>query len=316
MTRSTAQQERSGASAFDWTERSDKDRRTAANSIFIPRTFTDEFISSMQELREGASEGAEAMCLVVIGEKGVGKSSFLERYAKDYPSKRIEEDGVVTITRPVVYFAFETSPTLKGAATTFARALGGERYTRGSRHDVTGRIKDLLKDLKVELVIADEFQHVRDEGARGPSEVANWLKDIIKSTGVPFVLSGMEETTAIILADDQLQSLAEEPTVITAYDWENPASKRAWKALLAKIDMQLPFNERSDLASDDTARWLCLCTKGNLRSLRAFLRIALARALRNGGKLITWDDLAWGYYRMPKTSEIGNNPFDKNKLFS
>jgi DNA transposition AAA+ family ATPase len=301
---------------FDWEKVPDKERKEAANAIFVERGFTDEFLAAMQELRDGTWEGAEAMCLVVIGDKGVGKSAFLKRYAESNPLKRIVDRNVVTISRPVVYVSFQPSPTLKGAAETFLNELAGPASLRGSRSALTQRIKQFLMDLDTELVIADEFQHVRAEGQTGKSDVADWLKDIVKSTNVPFVLAGTRETLAIIQADDQLHSLTEEPTVITAYDWEDMASRMAWRALLAKIDLQLPFNERADLSEEKTARHLFACTDGNLRRLRAILRIAIGRALRNRGKVLTWDDLAAGYYRLPKMPDVKGNPFDRNGLFS
>ena len=125
----------------------------------------------------------------------------------------------------------------------------------------------------------------------------------------------MPETIGIIQADEQLHSLTEEPTVITAYDWENKASRLAWQTLLAKIDLQLPFNELSKLADEETARTLFACTDGNLRRLRAILRIAVGRALSNRAKLLTWDDLAAGYHRLPKIPDVRGNPFDRNGLF-
>ncbi len=299
----------------DWEAVSLKARKEVANAIFVPRGFTDEFVSAMQELRDGSKEGAEAMCLVVVGEKGVGKSAFLKRYAEDNPQERVVEGNVVTITRPVVYVPFPPSPTLKGAAEVFLAALAGPGSLRGSRTALTQRIKEMLIDLKTELVIADEFQHVRDEGRKGKSEVADWLKDIVKSTNIPFVLAGMPETVQIIQADEQLHSLTEEPTVITTYDWEDSGSRFAWRALLAKIDLQLPFNERSELSEQETARTLFVCTDGNLRRLRAILRVAVNRALSNGGKLITWDDLAAGYHRLPKMPDVKGNPFDRSGIF-
>lgn len=306
---------RCGTTPVDWESVSDQRRKEAANAIFVQRAFTDEFVHAMQELREGSKEGAEAMCLVVVGEKGVGKSAFLKRYANDNPQECIVDRNVRTITRPVVYVSFPPSPTLKGAAEVFLAALAGPASLRGSRTVLTQRIKEMLINLKTELVIADEFQHVRQDGAKGRSEVADWLKDIIKTTNIPFVLSGMYETVHIIQADEQLHSLTEEPTVITPYDWQDPSSRRAWRALLAKIDLELPFNERSNLAGEETARTLFVCTNGNLRRLRAILRYAVSRALSNKGKLITWDDLAAGYYRLPKMPDVKGNPFDRNGLF-
>ncbi|MES2905260.1 MAG: TniB family NTP-binding protein [Pseudomonadota bacterium] len=300
---------------INWDEVSLEERRKVLNAIFVPRTFTTEFVNAMQDLRDGCKEGAEAMCLVVVGEKGVGKSAFLKVYALENPREVIEDDNVVTITRPVVYVSFPPSPTLKGSAEVFLEALAGKGSVKGSRTALTQRIKDLLVDLKTELVIADEFQHVREDGAKGRSAVADWLKDILKVTNVPFVLAGMPETIQIIEADEQLHSLTEEPTVITKYDWEDPASRKAWRAILAKIDLALPFNHRSDLAAQDTARALFLCCDGNLRRLRAILRIAVGRALRNGGKLVVWDDLAAGYDRLPKLPRLKGNPFDLNGLF-
>lgn len=302
--------------SIDWEKVSDHERKQVANSIFVPRGFTDAFLGAMQELRDGSKEGAEAMCLVVVGEKGVGKSAFLKRYAEENPQEQIVDRNMITITRPVVYVPFPPSPTLKGAAEVFLAALAGPGSLRGSRTALTQRVKEMLIDLKTELVIADEFQHVRAEGAKGKSEVADWLKDIIKTTNVPFVLSGMPETVGIIQADEQLHSLTEEPTVITAYDWQDKSSRFAWRALLAKIDLKLPFNERSDLSAEDCARTLFACTDGNLRRLRAILRIAVNRALQNRGKLLTWDDLAAGYQRLPKMPDVEGNPFDSNRLFT
>jgi GTPase SAR1 family protein len=301
--------------AFQWRDVSDRQRKEAANAIFVPRGFTDEFINAMQELRDGSKEGAEAMCLVVVGEKGVGKSAFLRRYAEDNPQERVVSGNVITITRPVIYVPFPPSPTLKGAAEVFLAALAGPGSQRGSRTALTQRIKEMLIDLKTEIVIADEFQHVRHEGRKGKSEVADWLKDIIKSTNIPFVLAGMPETISIIQADDQLHSLTEEPTILTAYDWEDKASRFAWKALLAKIDLKLPFDERSNLSEDATARTLFVCTAGNLRRLRAILRVAVIRALAHKGKLLSWDDLAAGYHRLPKMPGVKGNPFDQHGQF-
>lgn len=301
--------------SFDWEAVSDTERKEIANAIFVPRGFTSEFIAAMEELRLGSKEGAEAMCLVVVGEKGVGKSKFLERYALENPAETIIEENVITLTRPVVYLSFPPSPTLRGSADVFLTALAGSSSVRGSRTALTQRIKEMLIDLKTELVIADEFQHVRQDGDKGRSEVANWLKDILKCTNVPFVLAGMPEMIEIIQADDQLHSLTEEPTIITKYDWEDPSSRTAWRALLAKVDVQLPFNERSDLAEEETALNLYRCSDGNLRRLRAILRIAVARALTNKGKLLTWDDLAAGYHRLPKMVGLTGNPFNRNGLF-
>lgn len=304
------------ASKIDWNQISDGERRTAANRIFVPRGFTDEFLQEMQDLRDGAKEGAEASCLVVVGERGVGKSAFLKRYAEDHPPVIVDDGFVRTRTRPVVYVSFPSSPTLKGAAEAFLQALCGDASIRGSRSTLTLRIKEQLKLLHVELVIADEFQHVRDEGVRGPSEVADWLKDIIKQTNVPFVLSGMPETVNIIQANDQLESLTLEPTIISPYSWDDQPSRVAWKALLAEIDKALPFVERSELASTETARELYNCTRGYLRQLVTLLRIATNRAIRNQATRLIWDDLAAGYNRMPKSELVKGNPFDRNDLFS
>ncbi len=301
---------------IDWNQVSDEERRTAANRIFVPRGFTDEFLDAMKELREGAGEDAEAMCLVVVGERGVGKSAFLKQYAAQFPPVEIVDGNVLTRTRPVVYVSFPSSPTLKGAAEEFARVLLGQESTRQSRTQLTSLIKEKLKELQVEIVIADEFQHVQEEGVKGKSAVADWLKDIIKVTGVPFVLAGMPETVDIIEADEQLFSLTEEATVISAYSWTDVSSRRAWQALLAEIDKQLPFNERSDLAEKDTARNLFDCTQGYLRPLRAILRIATARAIRNNANRLVWDDLAAGYHRLPKSPLVKGNPFDRNRLFN
>jgi len=300
----------------DWNRVPDEQRRAAANRIFVPRGFTTEFLDAMHELRNGAKEDAEAMCLVVVGERGVGKTAFLKRYAEEHQPVEIRDRNVLIRTRPVVYVSFPSSPTLKGAAEEFIRVLLGDESTRQSRTQLTSLIKQTLKDLKTEIVIADEFQHVQEEGVRGRSIVADWLKDIIKSTGVPFVIAGMPATADIIEADEQLHSLTEEPTVISPYDWTDAPSRHSWRALLAEIDLNLPFNERSDLSEIETARNLFHCTQGYLRPLRAILRIATARAIRNRAERLIWDDLAAGYSRLPKNPQMKGNPFDGNRLFA
>ena len=270
----------------------------------------------VNEVREGSKEGAEASCLILVGEKGVGKSAFLRRYAQSYPEQTLIDERVAISTRPVVYLSFPPSPTLKGSSEVFLSALAGRTSIRGSRTILTQRIKELLIDLKVEIVIADEFQHVREEGQRGRSQVADWLKDILKSTNIPFVLSGMPETIDIVRSDEQLFSMSEKPTIITSYNWDLTESRNAWRALLAKIDIELPFNNLSDLASLETSRSLYLCSEGNLRRLRSILRVAVSRAIGIRGKLLTCDDLATGYHRLPKAIGLRGNPLDINGILS
>ena len=62
------------------------------------------------------------------------------------------------------------------------------------------RLIRLMQDCQVELVILDDFHHLIDqETNRIMEQVSDWLKVLIKETGIPFLVVGIEGKVERIL---------------------------------------------------------------------------------------------------------------------
>ena len=139
------------------------------------------------------------------GVTGAGKSTLVRDYVALFP--RLEQtDG----TRIPIFYAETPSPvTVKGMAATMLARLGDPAAHQGTLWAMNFRLIRLMIDCQVELVILDDFHHLIDqETNRILEQVSDWLKVLIKETGIPFLVVGIEgKVERILEANAQLSRL-------------------------------------------------------------------------------------------------------------
>ncbi len=267
-------------------------------------------VEEIGRCQEWGPVAAEPPCLLVVGPTGAGKSTLVETYAQEHPAV-LTESG---ITYPVVRATIPTPATIKALAMVLLAALGDPRATSGTVGAMTYRLTHYFRDCKVELLILDELQHFRDRDNRRVLENAsNWLKTLIKETGVACVLVGLQgEAEEVVRLNPQLARLFGAPHVLLPFAWEErrPETVREFVACLTLLEGALPLAERPDLSGLGMARRLHAASGGVMAYLMELLRGATYLALTEGRVTLDLDVLGRAFEQRLASLRRGTaNPF-------
>jgi GTPase SAR1 family protein len=159
----------------------------------------------------------EPHCLAIVGATGAGKTSLVLHYASKYP----RTDDQYGTNVPVFYVAAPSPITVKGASAEMLRVLGDPAWNRGRQWEMNDRLRHLLKACGTELVIIDEVQHLIDaKTKRVVEKVSEWLKSLIKSVGIPFVIVGIAgQVEPILKTNAQLRRLFSVTAELAPFTW-------------------------------------------------------------------------------------------------
>jgi hypothetical protein len=160
----------------------------------------------------------EPQCMSLEGVTGAGKTRLVKTYADSF--ERVETDEGTII--PVLYVEIPSPATIRDLAQEMLRQLGDPNYDKGTRATMTTRLVGLIKDCCVILVVLDEFQHLIDSQTNHIlNQVSNWLKSLIKKSGKPFLVVGIEGMVEIILdANPQLRRLFAVREKLEPFVWD------------------------------------------------------------------------------------------------
>ena len=161
--------------------------------------------TDIRECQELSRLTHEPQCMSLEGVTGAGKSTLVRDYVALFP-RRDEADG----TRIPIFYAETPSPvTVKGMAASMLAHLGDPAACHGALWTMNYRLIRLMLDCQVELVILDDFHHLIDkETNRVLEQVSDWLKVLIKETGIPFLVVGIDgKVERILEANAQLSRL-------------------------------------------------------------------------------------------------------------
>ncbi len=311
---------------IDWPAMPRDTRLARVASIFVDRTSTENIEKRLGKIRADRLIAAEPTCMIITGETGVGKTTFLKRY-RDMHGAEYRDDRQ-NVIRPVFYFSLQARSTPLTTAQEMVSKLVAKDVAKGSLKNLTDLVKHHLLAQRVELVICDEFQHiVKSGGTISTYQAAEWVKEVVKDTRVPFVMAGMpgeaDGVAAIIDKNDQLKSLTPFRTDIGSFQYNLPEDRTAFRKFLAKIDDKLPFKEYSMLGQPSQigadgksitgiSDAIYSVTRGYLRPLNHLLREAAALAIDNEHNRIEVSDLRDAVEEIGELSDWckGDNPFN------
>ncbi|MBO1256692.1 TniB family NTP-binding protein [Alteromonas sp. 5E99-2] len=178
-------------------------------NIFVPSENLQLILDNMKKIRQlSIIDNYEHLptCMLVTGETGVGKTTFIEQYMKNNPrSTLVSEEDERTII-PVLYCELPKAKHPKPVAVELLKRLGDPVKASGDANSLLDDIADLLSKTKVELIIIDEFQHaIETTNKEVLKEIGEYLKRLINKAKVPIAFFGMPWSTPIFEVNSQLK---------------------------------------------------------------------------------------------------------------
>lgn len=165
----------------------------------------------------------EPHCMSLEGQTGAGKTTLARDYTNMFPRQETPLGAVI----PVFYVETPSPVTVKSMASYMLQQIGDPAAERGTLTSMNTRLVGLMRDCKVELVIIDEFNHLVDSKTdRILHSVSDWLKMLIKKTGIPFLVVGIEgQVTRVLNANKQLSRLFASRHILQPFEWNNKDSE-------------------------------------------------------------------------------------------
>jgi hypothetical protein len=193
--------------------------------------------------------------------------------------------------------------------------LGDPAAHKGPLWSMNSRLIDYIgRWCEVELVILDDFHHLIDkETNKILEQVSDWLKVLIKETGVPFLVVGIEgKITRILEVNKQLSRLFATPEVLESFVWKSTEKEKSKEFAhfikYAEEGIQMPLDgemERAELLT--RIHW---ATGGIIGNIMNLMRFAALFAQKQGEETITINALKLSYEnRLQQHMQLKENPF-------
>lgn len=248
--------------------------------------------------------------MALEGMTRTGKTTLIRRFASAFP-RRETFDGT---TIPVFYLETPSPATVKIMASAMLEQLGDPAAHMGTIGSLNSRLIHLLKACQVELVIMDDFHHLIDtETDRVLAKVSDWLKVLIKETGIPFLVVGIEgKVERILQANAQLSRLFAARETLMPFAWlpEQQATIQSLHIFVSTVEKSVGKPLTQAIPRTELLFRLYYSTHGVVGNMMNLLRYAVMLAEERSMPALELDILAAAFEkRMAKHLSGKHNPF-------
>ena len=259
--------------------------------------------------REHAKHALESVGLLVMGEKGTGKTTIKDIYLSRNKIKQTETSTLI----PVLPIRIPVPASERGLTICLLKALNDPYPTNGSITVQTLRVYKLVEKCLVEVVIFDEFQHFAErESFKLNRSVSDWTKNFMGETGRTMILFGTPKSTEILDGEENEQLRRRFPFRMTLkpFGWKTKAEKSDFRKFLQMVDEKLPLPQTSNLADPQMAARVHYATGGLMFEIMRLIRAAGVYALERETGKITLDLLRESFAEnLATNSPHLDNPF-------
>jgi hypothetical protein len=258
-------------------------------ATLVPHSAFERALTQLEMAFKYASNQSEAQGIAIVGESGTGKTSVLDYYHAQHPSRR-EADGMLV---PILRVTVPSTPTVKSLAAVMLDGLQAPDSDRGTENERTKQLRELMTRTGVLMVMLDEFQHFYDKKTRRfIYNVADWLKVLIDQVRCTLVVAGLPNCMEVIEGNEQLQRRFLAPVQMPRFDWDQTEQRHEFTAILGAFHEQLSTRFRVPALDSKEMSFRFYCATGGLMSLISkILRHAERKASCTSSKAITLDIL-------------------------
>jgi hypothetical protein len=283
-----------------------------ANTALIRYPRFKELHQHIRQCQHMSQTAGEPQCMSLEGVTGAGKSTLVQDYARAFP-RFLTDEGVQI---PVFYMETPSPVTVKGMAAAMLEQLGDPAAHRGTQWSMNSRLIRLMVACRVEIAVLDDFHHLIDcETNRVLEKVSDWLKVLIKETGLPFLVVGIEGTVERILdVNPQLSRLFATREALEPFKWDMSDEACVYEVahFVKYVEEAIGMALSDELPRLELLYRLHYATAGVVGNLMNLLRYAAMNAQAKKADAIDLPTLALAFRRrLASHLKAKVNPFEK-----
>jgi hypothetical protein len=281
-----------------------------AHSVFIYYPRLKELHEEICRCQRLSRIAGEPQCMALEGITGAGKTTLIRRYTSEFPRHETHHGTTV----PVFYMETPSPATVKTMASVMLEQLGDPAAHIGTVGSLNSRLIKLLVACHVELVILDDFHHLIDtETDRILAKVSDWLKVLIKETGIPFLVVGIDgKADRILRANAQLSRLFAARETLGPFQWkpEEQNTIQSFHIFLSTIEKGIGKPLTQTIPRTELLYRIFYSTDGIVGNVMNLLRYAVMLADEDGQAFLELQFLSQAFEkRMAKHLRGKVNPF-------
>lgn len=234
------------------------------------------------------TSGSDMRHLLITGDSGMGKSLTLKRFM-DRANGKAQQASPDAL--PVIYVNTPEDATPKAMSTAMLESLNDLFPGKAPHHKQMIRVRELMDELGIRMVIFDEFQHLFEGRSHGAAKTATqFVKNLANTFGRPIVLAGMPSIERFVQGSAELRRRFSTRLRIGRYRLK-ATDHQQFRDFLTAAEAALPLPSEEPLTSA-RMRLAFYCISGGIPDyIVKPLKLALSRALDRGQTTLRVTDI-------------------------
>lgn len=252
-------------------------------SIFIPYSNINKVKNKLNEVLELSEFLAEPECVLLTGDSGSGKTSFIKQFLSNHP---VIQESEVDI-RTVIYVEIPSQASIKDLCIVILKAFGDPiDNSKLTKLILSEKVVKFTTLSKTKLLILDEFQHLTERSTiTKVDNLANWIKNFINTTKISVLIVGMPESEYILSENAQLSRRFYTRYKLEFFSLSTQRDVHIYYVFLEDLSTRLDFENSNIIIEKFFAISMYYVANKNLalfmRIIRFACRIAILKNMNN-----------------------------------
>lgn len=234
--------------------------------------------------------------LRILGESGTGKTTLCKLIKKEYPRQVLVEQDIV----PVLIVPIPSNPSILSLIESIFNEL---EYPIEIKGNIPAKMRTLIKickEVKLEMIVFDEAQHLRDRGqSKTHHMVADWLKTLMDALKIPFVMLGLPNLEKLLQSNEQLRRRYSQKIYLALGQTAHISVESECGQLFQSLAEDLPIPFRlNEMAWNDFSVRLYYACDGRIAYLKKLMFGSLKIALEEKSSEITIHEFKLAFRRL------------------